>query len=101
MYRTFAQQGRAPMIVLGVSTKTMAGYKTPADLKGKKIGVTAPGSSTTMMASFFLSKHGLKPNDVAYRSEERRVGKECVSTCKYRWSHHHSTKNKLQNIKNP
>src|SRR3546814_64927 len=64
--RTFSQQGRAPMIVLGVSTKTMAGYKTPADLKGKKIGVTAPGSSTNMMASFFLSKHGLKPNDVAY-----------------------------------
>jgi len=66
MYRTFAQQGRAPMIVLGVSTKTMANYKTPADLKGKKIGVTAPGSSTNMMASFFLSKHGLKPNDVSY-----------------------------------
>src|SRR3546814_21175338 len=21
------------------------------------------------------------------RSEERRVGKECVSTCRYRWSH--------------
>src|SRR3546814_12861353 len=21
-----------------------------------------------------------------YRSEERRVGKECVSTCRYRWS---------------
>src|SRR3546814_21053471 len=23
------------------------------------------------------------------RSEERRVGKECVSTCKYRWSPYH------------
>src|SRR3546814_11151120 len=68
MYRTFAQQGRAPMIVLGVSTKTMAGYKTPADLKGKKIGVTEPGSSTNRMPRFFLSKHGLKPNDVAYLS---------------------------------
>lgn len=66
MYRTFAQQGRAPMIVLGVSKKTMADYKTPADLKGKKIGVTAPGSSTNMMASFFLAKHGLKPSDVSY-----------------------------------
>src|SRR3546814_11483227 len=26
------------------------------------------------------------------RSEERRVGKECVSTCRSRWSPHHSTK---------
>ncbi|MGB3835368.1 substrate-binding domain-containing protein [Castellaniella sp.] len=65
-YRCFALQGRAPMIVLGVSKKTMPDYKTPADLKGKKIGVTAPGSSTNMMASFFLAQHGLKPSDVAY-----------------------------------
>src|SRR3546814_15294919 len=25
----------------------------------------------------------------AARSEERRVGKECVSTCRYRWSPYH------------
>src|SRR3546814_10038970 len=25
----------------------------------------------------------------AERSEERRVGKECVSTCRYRWSTYH------------
>ena len=65
-YRAFAQQGRAPMIVLAVSNKTMAGYKGPEDFKGKKIGVTAPGSSTNMMASFFLAQHGLKPSDVAF-----------------------------------
>src|SRR3546814_16732370 len=28
----------------------------------------------------------------AVRSEERRVGKECVSTCRSRWSPYHSTK---------
>src|SRR3546814_19032214 len=28
---------------------------------------------------------GLRPD----RSEERRVGKECVSTCRYRWSPYH------------
>src|SRR3546814_11434234 len=28
------------------------------------------------------------------RSEERRVGKECVSTCRSRWSPHHKNKNK-------
>src|SRR3546814_11024071 len=26
------------------------------------------------------------------RSEERRVGKECVSTCKYLWTPYHQTK---------
>lgn len=65
-YRAFAQQGQAPMIVLAVSKKTMADYKSPADLKGKKIGVTAPGSSTNMMASFFLAQHGVKPSDVSF-----------------------------------
>src|SRR3546814_16185610 len=29
------------------------------------------------------------PADVALRSEERRVGKECVSTCRSRWSPFH------------
>src|SRR3546814_3277004 len=28
-------------------------------------------------------------NGYFYRSEERRVGKECVSTCRYRWSQYH------------
>src|SRR3546814_11920693 len=33
------------------------------------------------------------------RSEERRVGKECVSTCRSRWSPFHSTKKKTQRTK--
>src|SRR3546814_19167092 len=28
------------------------------------------------------------------RSEERRVGKECVSPCRYRWSPYHEKKNR-------
>ncbi len=63
--RAFVLQGRAPQIVLGVNPKTMPGYKTVADLKGKKIGVTAPGSSTNVMANFVLAKAGLKPSDVS------------------------------------
>src|SRR3546814_1055260 len=31
----------------------------------------------------------LIPARVAIRSEERRVGKECVSTCRSRWSPYH------------
>jgi NitT/TauT family transport system substrate-binding protein len=63
--RAFVLQGRAPQIVLGVNPKTMAHYKTTADLKGKKIGVTAPGSSTNVMVNFVLAKAGLKPSDVS------------------------------------
>jgi NitT/TauT family transport system substrate-binding protein len=61
----FVLQGRAPQIVLGISNKTMPNYKSVADLKGKKIGVTAPGSSTNMVANFVLAKAGLKPTDVS------------------------------------
>jgi NitT/TauT family transport system substrate-binding protein len=64
--RAFVLQGRAPQIVLAVSNKTMPNYKSVADLKGKKIGVTAPGSSTNIMANFVLAKNGLKPADVSF-----------------------------------
>ncbi len=63
--RAFVLQGRAPQIVLGINPKTMPNYKTVADLKGKKIGVTAPGSSTNVMLNFILAKAGLKPSDVS------------------------------------
>src|SRR3546814_14816662 len=33
-------------------------------------------------------------NQYTRRSEERRVGKECVSTCRYRWSPYNSKKKK-------
>ncbi|MBY4896208.1 ABC transporter substrate-binding protein [Cupriavidus sp. AU9028] len=65
-YREFVLQGRAPQIVLVTSNKTMPDFKSVADLKGKKIGVTAPGSSTNMMANFVLAKAGLKPSDVSF-----------------------------------
>ena len=63
--RAFVLQGAAPQIVLGINPKTMPGFKTIADLKGKKIGVSAPGSSTNVMLNFVLAKAGLKPSDVS------------------------------------
>lgn len=66
MFQAFVLQGRAPQIAFGVSTKTMASYKSIADLKGKKIGVSAPGSSTNMMANLVLSRGGLKASDVSF-----------------------------------
>src|SRR3546814_11349138 len=37
---------------------------------------------------------GCRPFSDVGRSEERRVGKECVSTCRSRWSRHHKKKQK-------
>jgi NitT/TauT family transport system substrate-binding protein len=64
--RAFVLMGRAPQIVLGINPKTMPNFKTVTDLKGKKIGVTAPGSSTNVMANFVLAKAGIKPADVSF-----------------------------------
>ena len=66
MFQAFVLQGRAPQIAFGVSTKSMPNYKTIADLRGKKIGVSAPGSSTNMMANLVLSRGGLKAGDVSF-----------------------------------
>lgn len=64
--RAFVLQGAAPQIVLGVNPKTLPNFKSVTDLKGKKIGVTAPGSSTNVLANFVLAKAGLKPSDVSF-----------------------------------
>lgn len=64
--RAFVLQGAAPQIVLGINPKTLPNYKSIADLKGKKIGVTAPGSSTNIVANYVLAKGGLKPSDVSF-----------------------------------
>lgn len=60
-----ALQGRYSGIVLGLPKGKAAKYKSPADLKGMKIGVTAPGSSTNHMVNLLLSKVGLKPDAVS------------------------------------
>jgi NitT/TauT family transport system substrate-binding protein len=66
MFQAFVLQGRAPQISVGVSTKAMPGYKTVADLRGKKIGVSAPGSSTNMVANLVLSRAGVKASEVSF-----------------------------------
>lgn len=58
--------GRFPAIVIGVKRSLAGEIKSPADFKGKKIGVTAPGSSTAITAQYAMVKAGLKPTDAAY-----------------------------------
>ena len=66
MFQSFVLQGRAPQIAFGVSTKNLPLYQSIADLRGKKIGVSDPGSSTNMLASLVLSRGGLKASDVSF-----------------------------------
>ena len=65
-YQAFVLQGRAPQIAFGISTRTLPGYKSLADLRGRKIGVSAPGSSTSMMATLVLSRVGIKAEFVSF-----------------------------------
>ncbi len=64
--RAVIELGRFPGIVLGVRKDKAASYKSAADLKGFKIGVTAPGSSTNFFVMYLMAKAGLKPADASY-----------------------------------
>jgi NitT/TauT family transport system substrate-binding protein len=66
MIQAIVLMGRAPQIAVGVSTKAMPQYRAPADLRGKRIGVSAPGSSTNMVANLVLSRAGVKASEVSY-----------------------------------
>src|SRR3546814_2041642 len=62
------------------------------------VGLTAATFSsadsvlTTLTTSFYIDFMNMQARTdytTAQRSEERRVGKECVSTCRSRWSPYH------------
>src|SRR3546814_18081698 len=76
----------APLASVPMTTVTAQSVTAPQKEIVISIGrgelVTVPGT----MADVFVA------NDVVadvQRSEERRVGKECVSTCRSRWSQNH------------
>jgi len=64
--RAVIELGRFPGIVVGLRKERAASYKSAADLKGTKIGVSAPGSSTNFFVMYLMSKAGLKPTDASY-----------------------------------
>ena len=63
--RAVTELGRFPGITVGVKKELAGEIKSPADFKGRKIGVTAPGSSTALVAQYAMVKAGLKPSDAA------------------------------------
>ncbi len=56
---------RYPGFALVVSPTQTAAIKSIKDLAGKKVGVSAPGSSTDFFLKFMLAKNGVDPNSVA------------------------------------
>jgi len=61
----FVTYDRYPGLVLVVSPKHASEIKSVKDLAGKKVGVSAPGSSTDFFLKYLLKKNGLDPNGTA------------------------------------
>jgi NitT/TauT family transport system substrate-binding protein len=63
--QAFVVYDRYPGLVLGVSPKHASSINSVKDLAGKKVGVSAPGSSTDFFLKYLLAKNGVDPNAVA------------------------------------
>jgi NitT/TauT family transport system substrate-binding protein len=63
--QAFVLQGTNPGISLGIAAPLAPRYSWAKDLKGMRVGVSAPGSSTQMLVSHLLNSVGLTPDDVA------------------------------------
>jgi NitT/TauT family transport system substrate-binding protein len=61
----FVVYDRYPGLVLVVSPKHVSEIKSIKDLAGKKVGVSAPGSSTDFFLKYLLKKNGLDPTSAA------------------------------------
>lgn len=65
-FQAFVLQGRVPQIAFGISNAKSGQVRSFKDLKGLKVGVSAPGSSTHNLVKQLLTKGGLDPSrDVA------------------------------------
>src|SRR5439155_12859951 len=63
--QAFVVYDRYPGFALVVSPKHAGAIKSIKDLAGKKVGVSAPGSSTDFFLKYILSKNGVAADSVA------------------------------------
>jgi NitT/TauT family transport system substrate-binding protein len=61
----FALIGRGMQLAIGLRKDVAEKVKGPADIKGMKFGVTAPGSQTQMLVTTWAAKGGLKATDIS------------------------------------
>ncbi|MCW2241419.1 ABC transporter substrate-binding protein [Azospirillum canadense] len=62
---SFAVQANCPDLVFGTTKAGKETIASVADLRGKRVGVSAPGSSFHMVVNYLLSKAGLSSKDVS------------------------------------
>ena len=62
--QSFVVYDRYPGFALVVSPKHTASIKSIKDLANKKVGVSAPGSSTDFFLKYILKKNGVDPNSI-------------------------------------
>jgi NitT/TauT family transport system substrate-binding protein len=63
--QAFVVYDRYPGLVLGVSPRHTNEINSVKDLAGKKVGVSAPGSSTDFFLKYLLTKNGVSPDSAA------------------------------------
>jgi NitT/TauT family transport system substrate-binding protein len=63
--QAFVVYDRYPGLVLGVSPRHTTEINSVRDIAGKKVGVSAPGSSTDFFLKYLLAKSGVAPDSVA------------------------------------
>jgi NitT/TauT family transport system substrate-binding protein len=63
--QAFVVYDRYPGLVLGVSPRRASEINSVKDLAGKKVGVSAPGSSTDFFLKYLLARNGVAPDSVA------------------------------------
>ncbi|NBS46897.1 MAG: ABC transporter substrate-binding protein [Betaproteobacteria bacterium] len=64
-HEAFVLLAHTPAITVGVSSRSLPGIRTVADLRGRTLGISAPGSASDLVAARLLHEAGLSPQDVA------------------------------------
>src|SRR3546814_17259874 len=78
-----------------INIKRRAAYTDLAAKRGVTVADMAAATGCKTLSSRVQTGQSYRLNDGSWhvkgsgRSEERRVGKECVSTCRSRWSPYH------------
>src|SRR3546814_2882358 len=82
------------LAALAILREAWAGFFAPRPIDAPALGLAITGLATLVNLAWgmLLIRRGRRLRSPAlaadghHRSEERRVGKECVSTCRSRWS---------------
>src|SRR3546814_10450506 len=76
-------------LVTGVQTCALPIFALVSTIIFRALEPRCPDAALCRLRPFFGKDVGEAVSTISSRSEERRVGKECVSTCRSRWSPYH------------